>query len=223
MLQLEMNANVRSTQGKGAARVLRSKGMTPAVLYGAGVAPVSLELETKAFTKTLLEINRRNALINLDVAEGKKKSTRHVVIKELQTDPIRDELIHADFCEVSLENPMVLDVHIAMTGKAKGVDLGGILQIGLDKVRMRGKILDFPDSLPIDISGLAIEDGLHLKDLDIPSNLEVLDDENSTIVFVADPAKVKTAEVEEEAEGETVGETAEAAAEGEAETEAAAE
>ncbi len=72
--------------------------MTPAVIYGSGVEPVSLELDTKSFTKTLLGINRRNALINLDVLEGKKKSTRHVVIKELQTDPIRDDLIHADFC-----------------------------------------------------------------------------------------------------------------------------
>jgi large subunit ribosomal protein L25 len=222
MLQLDMNANVRSTRGKGAARVLRSKGLTPAVLYGSGVEPVSLELDTKSFSKSLLEINRRNALINLDVVEGKKKNTRHVVIKELQTDPLRDSLLHADFCEVSLEEPMVLDVNIDLTGKAKGVDLGGILQVGMDRVRMRGKILDFPDSLPVDISGLAIEDGVTLKDINIPANLEVLDDENSTVVFIADPTKVKAVGGEEE---EEAGKTASAGKAGkpEAEAEAAAE
>ncbi|MDF1578101.1 MAG: 50S ribosomal protein L25 [Desulfurivibrionaceae bacterium] len=202
MLQLEINADIRTTHGKGAARVLRSKGLTPAVLYGAKSAPVSLELETKTFSKTLLGINRRNALINLGIGEGEKKSTRHVIIKELQTDPLKDGLLHADFCEVSLEEPMVLSVHIELRGKAKGVDLGGILQLGMDRVRMRGKILDFPDSLPVDISGLAIEDGISLNDIDIPANLEVLGDENSMVVFIADPTKVKAVGEEEAEEAE---------------------
>lgn len=223
MLQLEMNANIRSTHGKGAARVLRSKGMTPAVLYGAGVDPVSLELDAKIFTKTLLEINRRNALINLGVGEGKKKTTRHVIIKELQTDPLKDSLLHADFCEVSLETPMVLDVLIELTGKAKGIEMGGILQYGMDRVRMRGKILDFPDSLKLDISGLGIEDGFTLKDIEIPANLEVLDDENSTIVYIADPSKVKAAAAEEEGVAEGAAETETGEAESGAEAEAAAE
>ncbi len=219
MLQLEMDANIRSTHGKGAARVLRSKGLTPAVLYGAKAEPVSLELETKTFTKTLLEINRRNALINLSVLEGKKKSTRHVIIKELQTDPLRDGLLHADFCEISLEEPMNLVVYIELLGEAKGVGLGGILQVGMDRVRMRGKILDFPNSLPVDISGLSIEDGITLKDIDIPANLELLDDENSTVVYIADPTKVKA--VGGEGEEEEAGEAAPAeAAEPEAEAEA---
>ncbi|MCA1765886.1 MAG: 50S ribosomal protein L25 [Desulfobulbaceae bacterium] len=222
MLQLEMNANIRSTHGKGAARVLRSKGLTPAILYGAKAEPVSLELETKTFSKTLLEINRRNALINLSVLEGKKKSTRHVIIKELQTDPLRDSLLHADFCEVSLEEPMNLVVYIELLGEAKGVDLGGILQIGMDRVRLRGKILDFPNSLPVDISGLSIEDGITLKDIDIPANLELLDDENSTVVYIADPTKVKAVGGEEE-EAEA-GEAAPAEdAESEAETAEATE
>ena len=215
MLQLEISANVRGSHGKGAARVLRSKGLTPAILYGSGTDSVSLELDTKSFTKTLLGINRRNALINLDVLEGKKKSTRHVVIKELQTDPIQDSLLHADFCEVSLEKPMILEVPIELTGKAKGVDLGGILQVSMVKVPMKGKILDFPDSLSIDISDLAIEDGLTCKDLEIDPKMEILAGEDSLVVFVADPSKVKAVEEEEE---ETVAATAEApeAAEGEA-------
>lgn len=218
MLQLDINANVRNTHGKGAARVLRSKGLTPAVLYGSGVEPVSLELDSKSFTKILLNINRRNALINLDVLEGKKKSTRHVVIKELQTDPIKDDLLHADFCEVSLEKAMVLDVPIELTGKAKGVDLGGILQVSMVKVPMKGKILDIPDLLSIDISDLAIEDGLTCKDLEFPANTEILADDDSLVVFVADPSKVKVIEEEEE---EAAAE--EKAEDAEADTEAAAE
>ncbi|MCK4839607.1 MAG: 50S ribosomal protein L25 [Desulfobulbaceae bacterium] len=222
MLQLEISANVRGSHGKGAARVLRSKGLTPAILYGSGTESVSLELDTKSFTKTLLGINRRNALINLDVLEGKKKSTRHVVIKELQTDPIQDDLLHADFCEVSLEKPMILEVPIELTGKAKGVDLGGILQVSMVKVPMKGKILDFPDSLSIDISDLAIEDGLTCKDLTIDSKMEILAGDDSLVVFVADPAKVKVIDYDEEEETAAAAKEAPEEA-GAAEGEAAAE
>lgn len=235
MLQLDLNANVRSTHGKGAARVLRSKGLTPAVLYGSGVPPVSLELDTKSFTKSLLQINRRNAVIDLDIKEGKKKSIRHVVIKELQTHPINDKLIHADFCEISLDAPIVLDVPVELTGVSKGVDVGGIQQFTLTKVPLRGTILDFPDSLPLDISDLAIEDGLSCKDLDVPKELELMVDEEKQIVFIADPEKVHIITWEEEEEQRLAAEAAEAgvvepeageeaeAAAGEAEAEEAAE
>lgn len=201
MLQLDLSANVRSTHGKGAARVLRSKGLTPAVLYGQGTEAISLELDTKSFTKSLLFINRQNALINLDVVDGKKKTTKHVVIKEMQTDPIRDTLFHADFCEVSLEKPMTLYVPIELTGQAKGVDIGGILQVGVTKILLRGKILDFPDSIVVDISDLDINEGLTFKDLNVPAGMKVLAEDDGHVVFVADPARTKKADTSEDGEG----------------------
>lgn len=205
MLQIDMNANVRSSHGKGAARVLRGKGMTPAVVYGPGVEPVSLELDTKSFTKNLLAINRRNALINLDVIEGKKKKTRHVVIKELQTDPINDSLLHADFCEVSLKDSVILNVPIELLGNAKGADLGGVVQVGMTKVQMKGKILDFPDIISLDITNLAINDGMTCKDIPIPANMQILDAEVSQVVFIADPSTVKSVDLEEEEAAEEAG------------------
>lgn len=200
MLQLEISANVRSSHGKGAARVLRSSGLTPAILYGSGSETVSLEIDTKSFTKTLLDLNRRNALINLDVLEGKKKNTRHVIIKELQTDPVKDSLLHADFCEVSLDKPLVLQVPIELVGQAQGVEVGGVLQVGMATVEMKGKILDFPDVVSIDITDLGFEDGLTCKDLETPANMEMLSAAESLVVFIADPAKIKIIEEEEEEE-----------------------
>lgn len=200
MLQLDVNANVRTTHGKGAARVLRSQGLTPAVVYGIGVDPVSLELETKSITKTLLHINRRNAVISLEVNDGKKKSKKHVIIKELQVDPVKDSLVHADFCEIALDAMVTLAVPVEHSGNAIGVELGGILQAKMPTVSMKGKILDFPDSIFVDISELAIEDGVDCKDLKIPANMELLENEDRTVIFVADPAKVKLMELEEEVE-----------------------
>src|SRR5665647_3138869 len=89
MLQQEMSASVRKDFGKGAMRRLRMAGKTPGIIYGTGREPVALQFETLPLVKQLLKIRRRNAVITLNI-EG--DSSRHVLIKELQTDPVRDTL-----------------------------------------------------------------------------------------------------------------------------------
>ncbi|MDH5299466.1 MAG: 50S ribosomal protein L25, partial [Desulfobulbaceae bacterium] len=95
MLQVEMSARVRKSFGKGAARTTRRAGQTPAVVYGPKTEPLALELNTKDFTKGLIFINRRNAVVNLNIDDGGSTSTRHVVVKEIQADPVQDTLVHA--------------------------------------------------------------------------------------------------------------------------------
>ena len=87
MLQVDISARLRKSFGKGAARTLRRSGWTPANLYGPNIEPMALELETKPFMKTLLSIHRQNAVISLSIDEDGKTSKRHVVTKEIQTDP----------------------------------------------------------------------------------------------------------------------------------------
>ena len=126
MLQYDIDANVRKSHGKGAARQSRMDGQTPAVVYGLGKEPVSLELDTRSFTKTLVAIQRRNAVITLGIKDGKKKKVKqHVMIKELQVHPVKDTPVHADFFSVDVETPMVLGVELHFTGICKGVGLAG--------------------------------------------------------------------------------------------------
>lgn len=206
MLQVDVTAQLRSTFGKGAARTLRREGLTPAVMYGTKLDATALELDTKIFTKALLGIKRRNAVINLDVQEGKKKSTRHVMLKEIQTHPITDVLVHADFCEVSLEEPMVLDVPIVYTGKAKGVDLGGELVVSKSTVSLKGKLLDIPDNIKIDVTELLLGNKLTCKDLEIPGDITMMDSEDAVCVAVGEPSL--QVDFDEEVEEETAAEEA---------------
>lgn len=185
MLQVDMTARVRKTFGKGAARTLRRSGWTPANLYGSNIEPMALELETKSFMKTLLSIHRQNAVISLDVDDSGKTSKRHVMTKEIQTDPVEDSLIHADFYEISLDTPMTLSVPIKFTGKAKGVELGGELHLNITSLELKGKVLDVPDFVELDISPLEIGDSRKCQDIKLPENVTMQTKEDAVCVSVA--------------------------------------
>lgn len=174
MLQIELNAAIRTTFGKGANRTLRRDGLTPAVLYGPKIeSPKALQLDTKSFTKSLLGVRRRNAIYSLEIAGDAK---RHVILKETQTNPIYDTLVHADFYEIDLDAPMVRQVPLKYVGKAKGVDLGGELQLTLHKVTLKAKPLDIPDEVEIDLTQVGIEDSIKCQNLALPANVEMVTD-----------------------------------------------
>ena len=195
MIQVDLTAQVRTSFGKGAARSLRRSGQTPAILYGAKTDPLALSLDTRSFTKALLGLQRRNAVVNLDV-EG--SGMRHVLIKEIQVYPVRATLKHADFCEISLHTPSVFVVPVNYTGKAAGVDFGGEMVISMKNVSLQANPLDIPDSIDVDVASLDIGDSVSCKDMNLPDNVTLLDDENKICVAV----NVATGSAAEGDEGE---------------------
>ncbi len=185
MLQQEMAAVVRKDFGKGAMRQLRMAGNTPAILYGSGQKVLPLQLETLPFVKQLLKIQRRNAVITLSI-DG--ESPRHVLIKELQTDPVRDTLIHADFYEIQLDKPRQFTVDLVVKGAAKGVDLGGILEVVATKVVVVGNPLDIPDTIDVDVTDLAIGDNFLVSHLNLPENIKLLTSGDTVCVTIIAPS-----------------------------------
>ena len=187
MLQFDLTAEARKKVGKGANRTLRRAGMTPAVVYGGKNEPLGLQLDTKSFTRTLLQIQRRNAVINLNITDGDVQVKRHVMVKEIQSDPVRDTLVHVDFWDVDLDKPMVMEVPVRYTGKAKGVELGGELHVHVAKIPVRGRLLDIPDFIALDVSDLAIGDKLTCGQFQIGAGLEMLVSPDAVCVAVQQP------------------------------------
>jgi large subunit ribosomal protein L25 len=181
MLQVEMSAAVREVTGKGNMRRLRSEGQTPGVVYGAGVEALALKFETKALMASLLEIYRRNAVVTLKVDNGVEKS---VVVKEVQTDPVTDTLIHADFCEIDLDKSSVFKVPLTFEGTAKGVDLGGFLNVATNSVSLKGKPLDIPNECVLDITELNIGDELKFSAISLPEGVELVSKADAVCVAV---------------------------------------
>jgi large subunit ribosomal protein L25 len=202
MLQYDLSAQVRKEFGKGSNRSLRREGGTPAVLYGPKVEPMTLKFDTKTLTNTLLAMQRRNAVFSIEIEGASTSGKRHVMVKEIQTKPVDDSLLHVDFCEVSMDTPVVLDVPIKFAGQAKGVEMGGEMNVFHTKVALKGLVLDIPDFIEIDVSDLNIGDRMHCGDLDIPAGIEILNAKDDTFLVVQEMSKSRDEDEEEEGEGE---------------------
>ncbi len=180
MFQVELSATKRDVSGKGPMRQLRMKGVTPAVVYGNGKEAQLLQMETKSLHAKLIEFYRKNTVVTLNI-DG---DNRNVRFGEVQTDPVKDSLIHVDFCEIDLDKVYSYDVPVSYKGKAKGVDLGGNLIIAVRSVKLAGKPLDIPDEVEVNISNLAIGDSISFGDIALAENVSLQEEKDQVIVSV---------------------------------------
>lgn len=201
MIQVDLSASVRSKFGKGAARTLRREGLTPAILYGAGIESLPLKLQTKTFTKTLLDLRRQNAVFTLNIDGVDEGGLKTVILKDIQVDPVYDTMEHADFYEISLDAPISMSVLVKYSGTAAGVDAGGDMVVSMSSVMMKGLPMDIPDFIDVDVSSLEINDDLTCKDLKYPENVTMLEDDSRICVRVFTASQIEEDEAEETEEG----------------------
>lgn len=181
MYQVDMTASVRETSGKGANRRLRAQGITPAVVYGGGKEALQLQMDTKTLYAQLLEFYRVNTVVNLSI-EG--QGNKNVLIGEAQVNPVDDTLIHVDFCEVDLEKEREFTVPVVFEGTPAGVDLGGEQENYVDAVVLKGKPLDIPNEITINVAELAIGDSMTVADVTFADNLTVVTPAKKVLVAV---------------------------------------
>ncbi len=223
MIQIDMSASTRESFGKGAMRRLRVSGNTPAVLYGNAKEVTPLQLETAPLLKSLFQISRKNAVVNLSINDG---DTRHVVVKEVQTDPVTDSLVHADFHEIDLQKASSFVVSLDYTGKAKGEEFGGALVVHNSLITLEGLPLSIPDVVTVDVTELGVGDKIVLSDISLPSDIQMASAGTELCVEVISASAVAAAataaaEAAEKSEAADTAVAEEPVVEGEEETEAA--
>jgi large subunit ribosomal protein L25 len=202
---IELKTNIRTTTGNGPARRLRQKGLIPAVLYGPGTDSVLLSVNISDIDRILKKGRIGQVLLNLVIPNNGETSTKTVMVKELQLHPVSRNFLHIDFYEVAMDRKIMVNVPVTTTGKAKGVEIGGILQIIRRELEVQCLPLDVPESIEIDITDLDIGDSIHVGDISRQSKVEFLDDENFTVVTIVSPKIEEEKPVEEaEEEGEAV-------------------
>jgi large subunit ribosomal protein L25 len=201
---IELKTNNRTTIGNGPARRLREKGLIPAVLYGPGTESVLLSVTIRDIDMILKKGRIGQALLNLVIPNNGETSTRTVMVKELQLHPVSRNFLHIDFYEVAMDRKIMVNIPVTTTGKAKGVENGGILQIVRRELEVQCFPLDVPESIEIDITDLDIGDSIHVGDISRQGEIEFLDDEHVTVVTVVSP-KIEEGEEGAEAAGEAEG------------------
>jgi len=201
---LKISATARTTKGKGLARQLRRQGFIPAVYYGRGRQSKSITVNNSELLKLLTSGAGGQSLIELEIKENDTVSKSMVMIKEYQVDPVRRDLLHADFFEVDLTRPVQVDVPVVLHGKPIGVDKGGLLQ----SIRRVISISVLPEQIPAqldaDVSNMDFGESLHAGDIELPDGVEILTDLTYTIATVVAPKGLAEEEAEEEGEEEAV-------------------
>jgi len=196
----ELKANVRTASGKGPSRALRREGKLPAVLYGPGADPLPLFVETIAFEQALKNSKSGQALFNLSISNG-KSITKSAMVKELQIHPLTRKYLHIDFYEISMDRKIKVMVPVVTTGQSIGVEIGGVLQIIRRELEISCLPNEIPESITIDIANLDIGDSIHVDEIPLEGNAEIVSDVNFTVLTIGSPKKEEE-EVEEEIEGE---------------------
>jgi len=208
MKQVELKVNERSDFGSPEARRMRREGLIPGVLYGGGKDSVPLSVDEKSL-RQVLGHGHGNVLLNL-VFKDKSKS-HAAILKEYQSDPVTGSLLHLDFIEVSMDQPIDSTVHVVIVGNAIGLRDGGIMDHALRELHIRCLPNDIPQEIEIDVESLGIGDSARVSDIKPPKGVEILDDPEAMVAAVMAPKLVVEEVTEEGAEAAAAGAPAEEA------------
>jgi large subunit ribosomal protein L25 len=192
MQQVRLEAQKREASGKGAARGIRRAGHLPGVLYGRKNEAISIQIEERGF-RNFLQNYGENAFINLEIADH---GTENVMVKDIQRDPVSNQLLHTDLLRIAMDEPITSAVTLTLVGSAPGIQEGGIIEFPHRQLAVYCLPTLLPEELEVDISELEIDDRLSVEDLSLPEGVEILDDPNTRIVAVVPPR------IEEEPEEE---------------------
>ncbi len=157
-----LEAVIRDSRGKNEARRLRVAGQIPAVIYGGGPEPESVSVSPKELSRLLHSESGLNTLIDLQVGGA----TTKVIVKDYLLQPVTQQLLHADFYRVDLNKKVQVKVAVRLHGEPRGVKVqGGVLDFVHREIEVESLPAEIPEHIDIDVSGLMIGDGVHVRDV----------------------------------------------------------
>ena len=185
MEKISLAGEIRSKKGKSEARKLRKDGKIPAVLYGKDIEPLNFSVIEKEWIRILRHL-KRNAIIELDLQKNGSTEKRTVMVKDMQVGFPRENTVHIDFLQVSMERVVEIEIPIHLVGEAKGVKTGGILQLHLRTLLAECLPGQIPEQIELDVSALEIGDSIHVQDVSMPG-IKVLEAGDIAVVTVIPP------------------------------------
>ena len=188
----KLNVDIRKEHGTSAARRARLQNKVPAVVYHSGIEAIPLSVDKTSLNKAL----RTGQMIFEVNVEDKNQ---FVLVKEIQYHPVTDEIIHIDFQKVKEDEKISLEVAVRSSGEAQGVKLGGLLVQMLNSVTIKCKPAEIPEFLEIDVTDMEMNTNLFVKDITLPTDVEMLTAEDIAVVSVQEPKQEKE-EVAEDTE-----------------------
>lgn len=180
---VSLSGSLRGNVGKKDAKAQRVAGKVPCVIYG-GKEQVHFSADDTSF-KPILYTPYSN-LININV-DGKEYLT---VLQDVQSHPVSDRILHADFLELNPAKPVIIPVPIKVTGISPGVLLGGKLIKKFRKLKIKALIQHLPNEIEVSIDTLDINHSVRVSDIKL-DNVEFLDIPNAIVLSVVSTRNVE--------------------------------
>lgn len=177
-----LHALERQVSKHSAVRSLRDEGQIPAIIYGRNMESKPVQISYADFTKTIRE-NGRNGIIILQVSDQKHS----VILHDIQKDPLKSEIIHADFQVVDMLREVEIDVNIHLVGDAPGVKGGGVLQQSLHQLSIRVLPKNIPQAIEINVENLHVGDTISVQDVVTHGLFEINHEEDQVIASILPP------------------------------------
>ena len=195
MEQVALRAEAGRETGSRASRRLRRENKVPATVYGRGLDGLSIAIDRRELYGALHTDAGLNAVIQLEV-DG---TTYTTVAREIQRHPVRTEINHIDFVQISLDEIIEAVVGIEYVGEPAGALEGGIVETISNTVTVEALPMAIPSEILLDISALGVGDSLRISDLPELDGVTYVDDPDSPLVTVVIP-RLLVEEVEEDEE-----------------------
>jgi large subunit ribosomal protein L25 len=166
--------SVRTELGRQGVKRLRHLDQTPAVIYGRGLTPQSLQVDAKKLENLIHHAPSEAILVELEVS-GDSNTKRTALVHEVQHHPLNGNILHVDFQEIGEGEQVTITVPIEPEGEAVGVKTGGgILEHVLFFTKLTGHPKDLPEVLTINVSALDTGESIHLGEISLPEGVTIV-------------------------------------------------
>ncbi len=194
MEEIVFKATKRIVHGKQVKR-LRREGILPAILYGHNITPMAINLNYREASQILPSVSTSH-LVVVDV-EGERHTS---LVREKQRHPVLGSLIHIDFMAVSMTEKLHATVQIEFVGDAPAVkDYGGLVVMNIEQIDVYCLPKDLPEKIVVNLVTLSkFGDSIHVNELDVPPNVEVITPGEEIVVLISAPAGEEVEVVAEE-------------------------
>lgn len=179
-----LRASARERLGSRYAQRARAKGFLPGVIYGHGQAPIAVNFESR---EAIRHIEAGEKVFRLDFpGSDNKDENQMVLLKEIQFDYLGDNIVHADFARVDLDERVRSRVHIELTGEAKGLKTAGaILMHPTNEIEIECRVRDLPEKIVVEIGELDVDESITADKVKLPSaDMTLITDSHAVVAQI---------------------------------------
>ncbi len=191
---LQLKVEERDNFGKGPSKRIRLEGLVPGVIYGREMQPRHV-LVSEHEISTLVRRTGEHSLVEVTIGSDKPELA---IFADIQHHPVTDRILHIDFKTIKRGQAIEVPVDIEFVGEAVGAKEGGMFMANLYQLTIKAVPMKIPSSIVVDITELDLEHAMHVSDVVVGEDMEIMDDPDLTIASIVMPRIVIEEEVEEE-------------------------